>query len=1796
MQLQLKHCSPNFAKYLLLLILLPTALFAASVSVSWQPNTESDLAGYKIYYGGQTGSYSTTINVANVQQYSVTGLSEGSTYYFAVTAYDQSGNESSYSTEVPITVSDKTLPKLVRIEIIEADQVRLTFSEPIEKNSAEIESNYKIDNGSVVVQEAVLQSDNVTVLLTTTQHGEGSHTLVINNIRDRATVPNTIVANTSGTYTFSLTDTDGPKLLSASVARGEQNDFITVVFNEPVGQQEAYNPDNYEFYPAMTIQGVGLSSNQMSVSLTTGFHTPGQMYTLTVRKVKDAVGNVINSSYSTTTYQYKATDASAPVLLAARIVSATRLELDFNEKLDPTSSVNSSNYLFSPSVAITSAALSIDQMTVILTTTPHSGVEYTITAKNIADQATPKNVSGNQSMKYTYVPPDIVAPTLMGTPQLIEANLLSVTFSEMVERVSAETAANYKITLNGTSITVYSANLLSGEKTVYLTTDQHTKGSFTLTVNNVKDIAGNTILSNSQKSYTYDPPDKEKPKLLSAVLHGADVLDLRFNESLERISAETVANFSISPSITIQSASLVGDSLNHVYLRTANHQTGIPYTVTVNNVKDQATVPNTILANTQGKYSLSQNDTEPPRLIGATLKGDRFLELTFSETLYETEAQKASNYQITVSGSVVSVLEAQLDLTLKKVYLTTGAHDVGIPYTVTVFNVKDRATPANVIGSENNKTYQLPSQDVQAPFVKSVDIYSDDLLEIEFSEPVDPVSATNPDNYVLKNATGTNVPTKNRVRMSYSPNVVRLETSAHQQGKYQVVIRNISDLAKIPNTMKEETWSYTYTPPDVDAPQFVQLSILADNLLQIEFNEALESQSARNTSNYTISSDNGDIQVTAAFLDESLKKVILQTDKYIPGDYQIRVVGLKDQYGNEIKSAIERSYLYQVNDTERPEIIAAELKNDHQLVLIFNESLDATSAQTAKNYGINNNITVNGAVLNSTSSQVVLETSQHIAGTYTITVNGVKDASTNRNEIAPYSQFTYQWNPLDTIAPALISAQLFTNYGLELLFSEAINADDANNAENYVIDPPVDIIKASLQSESNRVWLITAPHDPGLYSVTVRNIHDRAFTPNLIGDKNQQQYRWTSPDTSAPKPILAELKTPYSIELIFDEEISSTSAQTLSNYKITPNVQITGAHLFEGRKIVSLETAMHSSRMKYQIEVKNIQDRAAVANTMKTPITLNYSMEDADTAAPWIVQAKLQGSTQLEILFSEKVEKTSAETRGNYTIRTGVEVKNAILDTASMKTVILETTMHLPGMNYEINVKNVRDQATVPNAVDASKWFTYHLNLTSPMTDNSPPQVARVDAISPSRIDVLFTEPVDQASAENVANYAIQDSVTILSAQLDSNLVRVHLVTSHHTEGSAYTIAVKNIRDRATKPNQLTTGYPIQYIISGNVSASQLSRGDYTFDQFGVGRILYADRDYTITQAPENLAGAIHILSCNDDKTDTSAAFLHFEVLGDAQIIVGYDRNSQSIPVWMKDWKAVGDQVISSNATVYNLYSKSVQSGRVTLGGNGGTLDDNMCIIFIKPMRANTSLLTHLNKASYELAHVEVGDPYYVDRDYKVASLPDSLESLLWIKTANDDKTSKDAEFLTFTLKLKSRVHVAYDTRISTLPSWMSDWESSGEEIVDSRGSRFEVFCKEYPAGEVTLGGNNGSADDNMYLVLVKPLEKEEDETQVQLPGYFTLEQNYPNPFNPSTTIEYKVHKAGHMTLTIYNILGQRVRVLVDRKFNAYEAGRLFAETWDGTDESGQRVASGVYIYRIQQDHFAKTKRMLLIK
>ncbi len=93
-------------------------------------------------------------------------------------------------------------------------------------------------------------------------------------------------------------------------------------------------------------------------------------------------------------------------------------------------------------------------------------------------------------------------------------------------------------------------------------------------------------------------------------------------------------------------------------------------------------------------------------------------------------------------------------------------------------------------------------------------------------------------------------------------------------------------------------------------------------------------------------------------------------------------------------------------------------------------------------------------------------------------------------------------------------------------------------------------------------------------------------------------------------------------------------------------------------------------------------------------------------------------------------------------------------------------------------------------------------------------------------------------------------------------------------------------------------------------------------------------------------------------------------------------------------------------------------------------------------------------------------------------------------------------------------------------------------------------------------------------------------------PESFELSQNYPNPFNPTTTIRYFLPKRENVTLEIFNLLGERVRMLADEEQTAGEHTAL----WDGKDEKGKTLSSGIYFYQLKGKEFSKTKKMIFLK
>lgn len=129
-----------------------------------------------------------------------------------------------------------------------------------------------------------------------------------------------------------------------------------------------------------------------------------------------------------------------------------------------------------------------------------------------------------------------------------------------------------------------------------------------------------------------------------------------------------------------------------------------------------------------------------------------------------------------------------------------------------------------------------------------------------------------------------------------------------------------------------------------------------------------------------------------------------------------------------------------------------------------------------------------------------------------------------------------------------------------------------------------------------------------------------------------------------------------------------------------------------------------------------------------------------------------------------------------------------------------------------------------------------------------------------------------------------------------------------------------------------------------------------------------------------------------------------------------------------------------------------------------------------------------------------------------------------------------------------------------------------------------------FPTWEGLTGQTHGA---NGYCFMVRdPLVGVDDDNGASLPLTWSVSQNYPNPFNPSTTIDYSVPRKSKVTLSVYNVLGQKVATLV----NAEMAAGKYRAVWDGKAENGTNLSSGIYFYKFEADKFVKTSKMVMLK
>lgn len=468
----------------------------------------------------------------------------------------------------------------------------------------------------------------------------------------------------------------------------------------------------------------------------------------------------------------------------------------------------------------------------------------------------------------------------------------------------------------------------------------------------------------------------------------------------------------------------------------------------------------------------------------------------------------------------------------------------------------------------------------------------------------------------------------------------------------------------------------------------------------------------------------------------------------------------------------------EVVDTTPPTVVSAEPITDHIVNVKFSEPVDLSTAQDIANYSISPSIGINAAVLQADLQTVQLTTDAQVFGAnYTVTVNNVQDTVGNPIGVNNSAVFT----GIDTTTPTLVSAAPVNDTTITVIFSEALESATAQNPANYNISPELLVTSAALQADQKTILLTTSSKQTKdtSYTVTATGVTD--IHGNAVNEGNTAIF--TGIDTTPPQLASAIPVDDTTVNVIFNEPVDAVSAQTAANYSISPSLAVTGAVLQGDRITVLLTTERQTWETNYTVTASSILDLAG------NQITGNNSASfvGLDNAPPTVVSAAAVNDTTVDILFSEIMDASTAQTSANYSISGGLEFSNPVL-LADGKTVRLTTAKQAYQTAYTVTVTGVLD--LVGNPIGSTGNSAIFNGV-----DSTPPKIEFASNINYNTVNLVFSETIDQETAQTLANYAISPDLQVFAALLQSDGVTVQLTTSAQTGGTEYSVTVMNVRD-----------------------------------------------------------------------------------------------------------------------------------------------------------------------------------------------------------------------------------------------------------------------------------------------------------------------------------------------------------------------------------------------------------------
>ncbi len=503
------------------------------------------------------------------------------------------------------------------------------------------------------------------------------------------------------------------------------------------------------------------------------------------------------------------------------------------------------------------------------------------------------------------------------------------------------------------------------------------------------------------------------------------------------------------------------------------------------------------------------------------------------------------------------------------------------------------------------------------------------------------------------------------------------------------------------------------------------------------------------------------------------------------------------------KAAAIAAGLYEEAVTSAKVTSVMAIAND-KVEVVFDAAVAKAFAEKAANYSIvvkgsTTALEVKSAVAES-DTIVVLETAAQTAGTaYTMTVNGV---SVNFTGIAKVAG-----------APEIDTVKSIDTNTVEIVFTKALDKATAENIANYTFDKGVTVKSAELwvsQDDARKTVKLTTEgmKTNNIYKLTIQNVK----SSDLVAMKTVTKSLAGTADTKAPTVdgnVIVKNNQRILINFTDAHGIDKATAENIANYSLNNGLVITKIvakdevkDAYDYLDQVEISTEPMEINKRYTLTINNIADGSASKNVISKAITKQFGGMAPDTTAPKAGAITVYGDSMVEIAFTEtnRMDAATMTDINNYSFDNGLEVIKAEIvrptkpDTNLGKTVVLTTSTMDTATTYKLSMDNIADEF--------GNVITKVVNRSIPRSqgaDIKPAAVTKVVWNSLTEVKLTFDERLDVASANDPANYVVNNGLgTVLKAEVSASddYKVVTLTTAKQEQNKNYTVTINGVKDR----------------------------------------------------------------------------------------------------------------------------------------------------------------------------------------------------------------------------------------------------------------------------------------------------------------------------------------------------------------------------------------------------------------